>query len=539
VPALHVVPTTARSLNAQLWYVLVRFLVLSLFLGGTVIFALVVYDYSGVLSNTKLVSILSLYLLQIGLALFWLLRFGPSTLFVQIQIVWDLIICAAVVYFTGGMYSDFAFLFLFVILTSGLISSKKNVLVTLLASIVLYGGLTILDFYGLLPFYAWQTRSDTNVFYMLFLNFTAFVFAAFIGVVLSSRLQQYAQKIEEQQREHAELESFNHLILQNITSGLILTDSWGRILLINQVAQQICAIEASTVINLPVTTALPGFKCPEPHERIERAEFNFTNAAGVMLILGYSSTPIKQGESINILLMFQDLTQIKRLEQNLRREEHLAAIGSLSAGLAHEIRNPLASLSGSMQLLREKADNIAQQRLLNIIARETQRLNNLVDDFLNFANPRTPFKKKTDINVTLNDIENLMRGSEQFNNLDIRFRYSGNWYEYIDEEQIKQVVWNLLVNASNFCVAPGIIECGSSSTERSFWIDDNGPGVDKQMQDAIFEPFKTTRAAGTGLGLSIAHALAKTNGAILEYASAPLGGARFKVTFSGASHRTI
>ncbi len=536
--ASHIAPTTARSLNAQLWYVLVRFLVLSLFLGGTVFFSLAVYDHPGVFSNTKLVSILSLYLLQIGLALFWLLHFGPSALFVQIQIVWDLLICAAVVYFTGGMYSDFAFLFLFVILTCGLISTKKDVLVTLLASIVLYGGLTTLDFYGLLPLYAWQMRSDTNVFYMLFLNFTAFVFAAFIGVILSNRFQQYTQKIEEQRRKHAELETFNHLILQNITSGLILTDSWGRILLINKVAQQICAIEAAAVINMPVTRALPGFKCPKPQERIERAEFEFTNADAIKLVLGYNCTPIKQGESINILLMFQDLTQIKRLEQNLRREEHLAAIGSLSAGLAHEIRNPLASLGGSVQLLKEQADSDSRQRLLNIIARETGRLNNLVEDFLNFANPRTPFKKKTDINATLSDIEHLLHGSEQFNHIDIRFRYSESWYECVDEEQVKQVIWNLLVNAANFSVTPGVIECESSSAERSFWVDDNGPGVDQQMKDAIFEPFRTTRATGTGLGLSIAHALAKANGAVLEYTNAPLGGARFKVTFSGVSHRT-
>ncbi|MDD2558606.1 MAG: histidine kinase dimerization/phospho-acceptor domain-containing protein [Desulfuromonadaceae bacterium] len=538
MPASHVAPLTVRSLNSQLWYVLVRFLVLSLFLGGTVFFALVVYGHSEIFSNTKLVSILSLYLLQIGLALVWLLRFGPSALFVQIQIVWDLTTCAAVVCFTGGMYSDFAFLFIFVILTCGLISTKKDVLVTLLASIVLYGGLTILDFYGFLPLYTWQTRSDTNVFYMLFLNFTAFVFAAFIGAVLSSRLQQYAQKIEEQQREHVELESFNQLILQNITSGLILTDSWGRILLINQVAQQICAISESRVLNLPVSKVLPGFRCPEPQERIERAEFNFTNADGIRMVLGYSSTPIRQGESTNILFMFQDLTQIKSLEKNLRREEHLAAIGSLSAGLAHEIRNPLASLGGSVQLLREQAVDGVQQRLLNIIARETERLNNLVNDFLNFANPRTPFKKMTDIHAVLDDIEHLMRGSEQFNSIDIRFRHSDNWYEYVDEEQIRQVIWNLLVNASNFCATPGIIECGSSRTKRTFWIDDNGPGIDKQMKDAIFEPFRTTRATGTGLGLSIAHALAKANGAALEYAHAPLGGARFKITFSGASQRT-
>ncbi len=528
----HAAPITARTLNAQLWYVLVRFLVLSLFLGGTVFFALVVYDLSGVFSNTKLVSILSLYLLQIGLALFWLLRFGPSELFVQIQIVWDLIICAAVVYFTGGMYSYFAFLFLFVILTSGLISTQKDVLVTLLASIVLYGGLTILDFYGFLPSYVWQTRADTNVFYMLFLNFTAFVFAAFIGVVLSTRLQHDTQKIEDQQRAHTELELFNHLILQNISSGLILTDSQGHILLINQVAQQICAIKAAVVIGLPIAKALPGFNCPKPQERIERAEFNLTNADGIKLILGYSSIPIHQGDSINILLMFQDLTQVKRLEQNLRREEHLAAIGSLSAGLAHEIRNPLASISGSVQLLRESSGNSSQPRLLNIVARETVRLNNLVGDFLSFANPRTPMKKKVDINAVFNDIEHLMRGSEQFSNIDIRFRYSDSWYECVDEEQIKQVVWNLLLNASSFCAASGIIECEVNRVERSFWIDDNGPGVDVQMKDAIFEPFWTTRASGTGLGLSIAHALAKANGAVLECANAPLGGARFKITFT-------
>jgi two-component system sensor histidine kinase PilS (NtrC family) len=529
--AFHDSAITARSLNAQLWYVLIRFLVPSLFLGGTVFFALPGNEQASFFSNPPLVSILSLYLLQICLALFWLLRFGPSPLFVQLQIVWDLIMCAAVVFFTGGMYSDFAFLFIFVILTSGLISTRHEVLLILLASIVLYGGMATLDYYGYLPIYPWQTRSSGNVFYLLFLNLTAFVFAAFIGVVLSNRLQQYAYRLEKHRREHAELENFNRLILQNITSGIILVDSEGQILLANRVAEQICAIRASRVLNLPITTALQGFLWPLEHLPVERDEFDFVNAAGKKLILGYSATPIQQGESENILLMFQDLTEIKRLEQTLKREEHLAAIGSLSAGLAHEIRNPLASLSGSVQLLQEQKLPATEQRLCNIIARETTRLNRLVDDFLNFASPRQPHKKKVDINATIRDVLQLAQSSVQFEDIDIHDNTADSWHENVDEEQIKQVVWNLLVNAASFTPAGARVECGSSKQSRTFWIDDCGPGVDPLLGDTIFEPFTTSRADGTGLGLAIAYALAQTNGAVLEYTDAPAGGARFKVSF--------
>ncbi|MCA1797212.1 MAG: PAS domain S-box protein [Geobacteraceae bacterium] len=504
---------------------------LSLFLGGTVLFSLVVNKQASLFSNTCLISLLSLYLLQICLALFWLLRFGPSPRFVQIQIVWDLVMCAAVVYFTGGMYSDFAFLFIFVILTSGLISSRHEVLLILLASIVLYGGLATLDYYGYLPVYPWNTRSGTDVFYLLFLNLAAFVLAAFIGAILSTRLQQYAQKLATQRREHSELEHFNHLILQNITSGLILVNSQGRILLANKVAEQICAIKATQVTGMPITTALPRFAWPLTQIPVERGELNFSNASGRQLILGYSATSIQQGESTNVLLMFQDLTEIKRLEQNLKREEHLASIGSLSAGLAHEIRNPLASLGGSVQLLQEKDFPATEQRLFNIIAREAGRLNHLVDDFLNFASPRNPVQRKVDINSILSDVLHLAQGSRQFKEIQINASCPDVWYENVDEEQIKQVVWNLLGNAASFCPPGGRVHCASCKRTRSFWIDDSGPGVDPKMGDTIFEPFTTSRADGTGLGLAIAHAFARANGAGIEYAAAPDGGARFKVTF--------
>lgn len=529
--AFHDTAITARSLNAQLWYVLVRFLVLALFLGGTVFFTVLANEQASILANTRFVSILSLCLLQICLALFWLLRFGPSPLFVQIQIVWDLIMCAVVVYFTGGMYSDFAFLFIFVILTSGLISSRREVLLILLASIVLYGGLASLDFYGYLPIYPWQTRSGTDVFYLLFLNLTAFVLAAFIGVILSTRLQQYAQKLEKQRREHSELEHFNHLILQNISSGLILVNSRGEILLANKVAEQICAIKASMVRRMPITRALSGFPWPLNQLPVERDEFVFINAADRKLILGYSATPIKQGDSTNILLTFQDLTEIKRLEQNLKREEHLAAIGSLSAGLAHEIRNPLASLGGSVQLLQEKHLGDREERLLGIIAREAGRLNHLVDDFLNFANPRNPFRKKVDINSILLDVLHLAQSSKEFGDLKVEYDLTEEWYERVDADQIRQVVWNLLLNAACFCPPGGIIQCGSKTKARSFWVQDSGPGVDPKLGDTIFEPFITSRADGTGLGLAIAHALAHTNGAVLDYENSPDGGAKFEVIF--------
>jgi len=531
--AFHDSAITARSLNAQLWYVLARFLVLSLFLGGTVFFALVIGTQVSILSNARLVSILSLCLLQICLALFWLLRFGPSPLFVQIQIVWDLVVCATVVYFTGGMYSDFAFLFILVILTSGLISSRHEVLLILLASIVLYGGLAFLDFYGFLPVYPWQIRSGSDVFYLLFLNLSAFVLAAFVGVILSTRLQQYAHKVEKHQREHAELVHFNQLILQNITCGLILVDSGGKILLANQVAEQICAIKATKVTGMPITAAFPFFPWPLSDLPLERCEFSFLNASGKQLVLGYSATPIRQGESTNVLLMFQDLTEIKHLEHNLKQEEHLAAIGSLSAGLAHEIRNPLASLGGSVQLLQEKNFPASEQRLFDIIVREASRLNNLVDDFLNFANPRNPIKKKVNINSIITDVLHLAQGSKHFSDIQIHHHLTDLWYEYVDGEQIKQVVWNLLWNAANFCPPGGEVYVGSCRKTRAFWIDDSGPGVDLSLGNTIFDPFITSRADGTGLGLAIAHAFVHANGAGIEYTTAPAGGARFKVFFKG------
>ena len=523
---------TARSLKAQLWFVLVRSFIVSLLLGVTLLFNLTLAENPQFFFNTRLVIILSLYLLQICFSLFWLLRYGPSPIFVQLQIVWDLIVCSAVVYVTGGMYSEFAFLFVFVILSSGLISSRNEVLIVLLASIVLYGGLATLDFYGYLPVYPWQARSGSDVFYTLFMNFAAFVLAAFIGVVLSTRLQQSAHRIEQQQRKHSELEEFNRQVLQHISSGLILVDPEGYILLLNKVAEQICAIHAPTSLKRHIISVLPGFAWPPPTVPLERAEMKLCNADKKHLILGYSITPIYQAEATNMLLMFQDLTEIKRLEQRLRHEQHMASIGSLSAGLAHEIRNPLASVGGSIQLLEERIASDRDKRLLGIVQRETKRLNTLVNDFLNFANPRQPMKRQVKINSILAELIQLAKQSETFASIQIDIDLPENWYEDVDEEQIRQLGWNLLTNAANFSPPDGHILCGADKQTRSFWIEDNGPGIDPMLGDTIFEPFTTSRAEGTGLGLSIAHALSTANGAILEYESSSLGGARFSVTFT-------
>jgi two-component system sensor histidine kinase PilS (NtrC family) len=136
-----------------------------------------------------------------------------------------------------------------------------------------------------------------------------------------------------------------------------------------------------------------------------------------------------------------------------------------------------------------------------------------------------------DINATIRDVLQLAQSSLQFEDIDIHDNTADSWYENVDEEQIKQVVWNLLVNAASFTPAGARVECGSSKQSRTFWIDDCGPGVDPLLGDTIFEPFTTSRADGTGLGLAIAYALAQTNGAVLEYTDAPAGGARFKLSF--------
>ncbi len=453
----------------------------------------------------------------------------------QFQLVWDLLLSVLTVYVTGGATSLFSFLFIFVILSSALMATRTDVMVTVAASVILYGGLVDLQYYGYIQIDVETLQmTQSDVFYRLFLNVTAFLLSGILGTILAGRLRRSEELLQQERHDYAELERMNRIILQNIPSGLIVVDAYGVIRSFNYAAAVISGVAVTNSIRKPLGQVFPQLCLAEMVLPVERGEFDYSHPEGGKRILGYNALPFKDflNKEVGTLITFQDLTETKRLERNLQLGERLAAIGKLAAGLAHEIRNPLASLSGSVQLLTEQGGlDQSDQRLLEIVNRETSRLNRLLGDFLVFARPRAPEKSLCSMNTLIKEVYELAKADPRFSSVDLKIDIMGDRSLQVDSGQIHQALWNLLVNAVQFALPPKRIAIGFNSDNYALWVDDNGPGVNGDEQKKIFEPFYSSRAEGTGLGLSIIHAIVTAHQATIECLENSWGGARFQINF--------
>ncbi|MBW2185699.1 MAG: hypothetical protein JRG71_04605 [Deltaproteobacteria bacterium] len=524
----------SNSLSSLLWYLLGRAFIVTLFLGGTVAvrFSSSVHFFH--LPDVQLVALLFVTFLQICFSLLWLLRWQKRLrLYIQFQLVWDLILSALTVYYTGGVESLFSFLFIFVILSCALMSSRAELYVTIVAAVVLYGGLISLLHYGYLPPVGGTvTLSGTDIIYRLFLNIVAFLLAGLLGSILSVRLRRSEYLLQRNQDDYAELENLNRMILKSIPSGLIVVEPSGQICSFNSAASAICLIDTKNACRMTLAEVFPNFNLNEMQLPVDRGEISFVNSHGMERLIGYNATLITDSttDDLKTLITFQDLTATKKLEENYQLGERLAAVGKLAAGLAHEIRNPLASLSGSVQLLSEDEKfTPSDQRLINIVSREAARLNTLVTDFLVFAKPRLPQMCECDLIAIIKEVVMLLKSDPIFADVELTFNDNHVYRAVVDSTQIHQVLLNLLVNAVQFSIPPKKICIGIDSETGCFWVDDNGPGVSSEAQKKIFEPFFSTRAEGTGLGLAIVHTIISAHGGTIECLNSPSGGARFQV----------
>ncbi len=269
---------------------------------------------------------------------------------------------------------------------------------------------------------------------------------------------------------------------------------------------------------------------------LNRSEGYFVKKTGEKLILGYATTPAKgsQGEDLGILVTFQDLTQLKKIEEELKQADRLAAIGRLAAGMAHEIRNPLASISGSVQLLKEaehaKPEDI---HLMEIVVKEADRLNGLLTDFLSFARPKPLEKELVDVSSILNQLVDLLKTDYRFEGVDIQCHFSEKLELMLDRDQVLQALWDLAINACEAMDGTGqLFFLIRSQNGGVIFVEDSGPGLPEDIKDRIFEPFFSTKDKGTGLGLASVYSVFDAHGGCVTTDVSSLGGARFALWFS-------
>jgi len=237
-----------------------------------------------------------------------------------------------------------------------------------------------------------------------------------------------------------------------------------------------------------------------------------------------------QERDLGLLVTFQDLTEVKTLEEQLKRTDRLAAVGRLASGLAHEIRNPLASISGSIQMLRED-DGLGEEnrRLMEIVLKEVDRLNLLLGDFLNFARPAPLQPATVDLAVMLNELVELLRAGGQLRGVTLVQHYPVQAPVEIDRQKMRQALWDLLLNAVEAAKPSGTVRIAVNLLDGEIAIEDSGPGLDDKVRERIFEPFFTTKEKGTGLGLANVYANIAAHGGRVSAEASSLGGARFVI----------
>jgi len=462
-------------------------------------------------------------------------RVGNLVLFAYVQLVLDVFFEILLVYFTGGIDSWFSFTFVLTILASSIVLDKKAGFILATVSSILYGALVNLQLYGFLPVKSGGIMEARDYLYKIFIYTIFFYLAAYLSGNLSSRLAKTVQKLEEKDLDIRDLEFFNREVVESLPSGLLTMDMSGNVLIFNRAAEKITGARRNSVIGRKIDFVLPFLSFPFSEGRREETMV----VDGSRKIIGLTMSALKGAaeKTKGFIVVFQDLTQIQRLEEEIKQKEKWAAIGELSSNIAHEIRNPLASLKGSVEMLREDSmPKNHKERLMEIALNEMDRLNRIVTDFLTYSRPAAAEFKEFDLHALLDETIELLKNTDQNRGLvSVKKEYGGTAKITGDPQKLSQVFWNLGLNAIDAMPEGGqlIVSTGNSSGSVEITFRDSGTGIDAKNIEKIFYPFFTTKEQGTGLGLAISYRIIEEHKGKIYVESNPGKGTTFKVILPG------
>jgi len=462
---------------------------------------------------------------------------------VDVQLVCDAIIVSALVYLTGGVSSYFTSLYTLPIIAASTIQSQRTGMLVGVLSSVIYAGLAAAQYFGTpaLPVVVGaDSRPQERVaLFIVGLNIFGFLAVAALSGWLAERLRRTGAALEQTSNQLEDLQAFSEHVISSLTGGLATTDIEGRILSFNKAAEGIIGVKsaqavdrhASEILQLPQEFA-GVFGAQEGRPRLPRVEYVFTHSGGREIELGISTAILRtpRGE-VGFVFTFQDVTAARRHEREARIQQRLAAVGEMAAGIAHEIRNPLASMSGSLQILRQELPlSEEQSQLMDIVLRESDRLNETIRSFLAYARPQRNALTRIDVRQVVTDAATLLQNSaELLETHAIRCDVPADavWC-FADEAQIRQIVWNLATNGLRAMTDGGTLTMSAryaphepdSPDMVTLAVTDEGIGIDADELDGILQPFRGGFARGTGLGLSIVHRIVSDYGGQLQMSSA-------------------
>jgi two-component system, NtrC family, sensor histidine kinase PilS len=499
------------------------------------------------LAATCLLS--AVYLLLLG-------RVRNPVWLAEVQIYGDIVLETVLIYLTGGPYSVFPFLYLVSILTASIIVAPRESFGVATVAVLLHGVTLWAQFYRWLPPtvdhpLARNVGMEGSLTILIIsANFCACFLMAYLGTYLAGRLRQARGEVHRSEASLAALRAVHEDIVQSVASGLLTFDRRGTVTSVNRTAEGLCARREAELRGARWESLFPGAPpFPTVWEGLEdegtlrtRTETELARPDGSRIPVGMSLSFLRRGRGA--ICSFQDLTDIKRMEEQVRQADRLAAIGRLAAGLAHEIRNPIGSIRGSVEVLRESLNpQEDDRRLMDIVLRESDRLDAIIRDFLQFSRPPHLVRVPTDLSAMLDEILLMLSNQGRVPGADapavqIRRDVSEPGVKAeVDPAQMRQALWNLCRNAVEAMPQGGelrvSVRTASSPAGRPLMeitVEDTGVGIAAAELTQVFEPFFTTKPHGTGLGLAIAHRIVEDHGGEIWVQSEPWRGSRFIIS---------
>jgi len=549
-----------ETLRARLLAMMVLRVVLALaFLGVTAWFQVKEHSLARLNFVPLYVIIAAVGLLTIAYALL-LNRVRNLQFFAYTQLTIDIALATLIVYITGGTESYLHALYPLSVIGASIILGKRGGFYAASVSSIAYGVLIDVDFYRMLPLKyklisapyppAWE-----DVLMTVSTNILAFFTVAYLTGYLAERTARAERELEEKGIDYERLEALNRQIIENITSGIMTLDGRMRITSFNREAESVTGYTLREVYYREVGEIFPGMLGRGPGQAAlgSRLERKFRKKTGEELYLGFTVSQ-GQGGDVERIIIFQDLTRLREMEEALRRDERMKALGELSVGIAHEIRNPLASISGSIQLLKDDlAVSGDDKRLMEIILRETDRLNRLITDYLLFAKPAKELRELVDISSIISETIEVFRNCPEASKITIEESVAGSFRMYGDPRQLGQVFWNLFLNAAHAMEDGGTLTVRAEYTRQGknmlrrdegagfveVMVADTGKGISPDDIGRVFDPFFSTKDKGTGLGLSIVHRIIESHNGAIEVASSEGRGTVFRILLPIDDHAAM